>query len=66
MNVANYIVNFLRYYRIKHVFTVAGGANLHLLNVIDQSKDISYICTQHEQAAAMAADAYSRINGESY
>jgi len=34
---------------------------MHMVNSIDQTPDIDYICVQHEQAGAMAAEAYSRI-----
>ena len=34
---------------------------MHLLDSIDKHKNVQYICTQHEQAGAMAAEAYSRF-----
>ena len=46
---------------IRHVFVVTGGAAAHLIDSVAKNPDIDYICTQHEQAAAMAADAYSRV-----
>lgn len=42
---------------------LTGGAAAHLIDSVAKNPDIDYICTQHEQAAAMAADAYSRVTG---
>ena len=41
---------------IKDVFTVSGGAAMHLLDSLGTNKDMNYISTHHEQAAAMAAE----------
>lgn len=48
---------------ISHVFAVSGGASLHLIHSIADTPGIEFICPQHEQAGAMAADAYSRVSG---
>jgi len=40
---------------------IAGGASVHLIDSISKHPGINYICAQHEQAGAMAADAYARI-----
>ena len=34
-----------------------------MIHSIAERKDIEYVCPHHEQAGAMAADAYARING---
>jgi len=47
---------------IQHVFGVTGGAISTQIDAFSRS-DIQFITTQHEQAAAMAADGYSRMNG---
>jgi len=39
---------------------VSGGAAAHLMNSVKE-KGIKYICCQHEQACAMAAEGYARI-----
>ena len=39
---------------------VSGGAAAHLMNSV-KKKGIKYICCQHEQACAMAAEGYARI-----
>ena len=60
IKVSDYIIKFLVKKKINHVFAVTGGAALHLIHSAYLSK-IKLIPTVHEQAAAMAADSYSRI-----
>ena len=43
-----------------HVFVVQGGAALHLIDSVHQCDGIVDIPMQHEQACAMAADAYAK------
>ena len=63
MKLSDYVAQFLVEQGVKHVFGITGGAIVHTFDSIAKNKEISYICPQHEQAAAMAADAYSRITG---
>ena len=42
---------------------LCGGGAMHLNDSIGRSSKINYVCTLHEQAAAIAAEAYSRITG---
>ena len=49
---------------VSHVFVISGGASLHLIHSVAENKKLSFICTHHEQAAAMAADGYSRATGK--
>jgi acetolactate synthase-1/2/3 large subunit len=63
MNVSEYIVNFLAEIGVKHVFEITGGAAAHMIDAFHDRTDIKYVCAQHEQAAAMMADAYSRLGG---
>jgi len=57
---SDYVVDFLSKLNIKHAFVIQGGAVAHLIDSIGKHSDINYITCQHEQACAMAADAYSR------
>jgi acetolactate synthase-1/2/3 large subunit len=43
-----------------HVFVVQGGAALHLIDSVHKCQGIYDIPMQHEQACAMAADAYAK------
>jgi len=46
------------------VFLVTGGACAFIVDAIGRHKKIDYVCFQHEQAAAMAADAVWRTTGK--
>lgn len=61
MKLSDYVANFLAEQKIRHAFVITGGAAAHMIDSIAKHPKIDYICTQHEQAAAMAADAYSRV-----
>ena len=61
LKVSDCIINFLEEKKIRDVFVVSGGSVLHLINSIGLSKKINIIPMVHEQAAAMAADNYSRV-----
>lgn len=63
MKLSDYVAQFLAEQGIRHAFAIAGGACLHLIDSIATRSDIAYVCPHHEQAAAMAADAYSRVTG---
>lgn len=59
MKVSDYIAHFIRDLGIRHVFGVVGGGSMHLN---DSFREV-FIACHHEQAAAMAAEAYARISG---
>ncbi len=61
MLVSDYILDYLSSIGIKHVFLITGGAIAFVVDAFHKRKDIGYVCAYHEQAAAMAADAYSRM-----
>lgn len=61
MKLSDYLASFLAKKGIKHVFQIIGGASVHMIHSIAATKGIDYICVQHEQAGAMAAESYSRI-----
>lgn len=63
MKLSDYIANFLAKQGIKNTFGITGGVIVHIFDSIGKNPEIEHICTQHEQAASMAADAYSRISG---
>ena len=58
---ADYIVSFIENMGIGHIFLVTGAGSMHLNDAIGRNKNIQYVCTHHEQAAAMAAEAYARV-----
>jgi acetolactate synthase I/II/III large subunit len=60
IKVADFIADFISKLGVKHVFTVSGAGDLHILDSIHRHPDLEYICNHHEQASAMSAFAYSR------
>ena len=63
MRLSDIIADHLKSIGVEHVFCLTGGASLHLIHSINNS-DINCLPMQHEQAAAMAADGYSRIGDQ--
>jgi len=61
MKLSDYVAQFIADQDIKFVFAISGGASLHLIHSIGDNSSIDYICTHHEQSAAMAADGYARF-----
>lgn len=61
IKVSDYIISFIANIGVKHIFMLSGGGAMHLLDSIGRNKDIKYICTLHEQAAAIAAEGYARL-----
>lgn len=63
MKLSDYVASFIADLGVKHVFSVSGGGAMHLVDSVGKSERLAYVSTHHEQAAAMAAEAYSRIAG---
>jgi acetolactate synthase-1/2/3 large subunit len=63
MKLSDVIAQFLVEQGITHAFAISGGASLHLIHSIAQTEGITYICPQHEQGCAFAADGYARVTG---
>ncbi|MFD0717400.1 thiamine pyrophosphate-binding protein [Paenibacillus sp. GCM10027626] len=63
MKLSDYVIDFIRKQGVAHIFELTGGAIVHLLDSTYDRKDIDSVSVHHEQAAAFAAEGYSRING---
>jgi acetolactate synthase I/II/III large subunit len=63
MKLSDYIFSQLQEWGARHVFLITGGGAMHLNDSVGTS-GLSYVCTHHEQAAAMAAEGYARIAGK--
>lgn len=61
MRVADFITNALYEAGGEQVFLVTGGMIMHLTDALYQHHKQNYISCHHEQAAAMAAEAYGRF-----
>lgn len=60
IRVSDFVIQRLKYLGIENVFCVTGGPAAHLLEATRNS-NLEVIHNHHEQACAMAADAYARI-----
>ncbi|MGH7192030.1 MAG: thiamine pyrophosphate-binding protein, partial [Candidatus Saccharimonadales bacterium] len=63
MKLSDYVAKFVARQGVRHVFAVSGGASLHLIHSVADTPGLDFICPMHEQAGAMAADAYARVTG---
>lgn len=63
MNISEYIINYLEGKGIDSTFAVTGSSAIWLFHALGQSQKIRTVCTNHEQAAAMAADGWARVTG---
>lgn len=61
MTVASYLAQRLSRQGAKHVFMVTGGGAMFLNDALCHHPELSPVFFHHEQAAAMAAEAYARI-----
>ena len=60
--VADYIADFIAALGVGHVFLLPGGGAMHLNDAVGKHPDLEVVACHHEQAAAIAAEAYCRIN----
>lgn len=60
--VSEYIGEYLVKWGITHNFTVPGGGVMYLNMAFGHTEGLTNVFVQHEQSAAMAADAFARIH----
>ena len=60
--VADFIADYLVDHRIDHLFEVVGGGAMHLNDAFGHKEGLSVTYHHHEQAAAIAAEAYARVH----
>lgn len=61
---SKYIAKKLVELGVSHGFSVTGGGAMHLNNGLGHQKGLTITYNHHEQACAMAAEAYARINNQ--
>lgn len=61
MRLADYVLQRVAETGVGHVFMVPGGGAMHLVDALGRREDVEFVCTLHEQAAAIAAEAYARV-----
>ena len=64
MKVSNYISEMLVKAGIHQAFMVTGGGAMHLDDALGHQKGLHCIYDHHEQACAIAAEAYARIHNK--
>ncbi len=62
--VADYIADFLADNGITQVFSVTGGGAMHLNDGLGHHPGLRCVYNHHEQACAIAAEAYARLNNQ--
>lgn len=62
IKLSDYVIQRLEETGVKHMFMLPGGGAMHLNDSLGKSKKIQYIGCLHEQACAIAAEAYARVN----
>lgn len=63
VKVSDYVADFFAKRNITQVFTVTGGGAMHLNDSFARNTAINCIYNHHEQASAMAAEAFTRLTG---
>lgn len=64
IRLADYVANFLIEKGVTDVFSVVGGGAMHLNDALGHSEKLNVTYNHHEQACAIAAEAYARLNNK--
>lgn len=64
VKVSDYIADFITRHGITEIFTVVGGGAMHLNDSLGHHPKLNCIYNHHEQASAIAAEAYFRVNSK--
>jgi acetolactate synthase-1/2/3 large subunit len=62
MRLADYVMQRISEAGVKHVFLLTGGMAMHLNDALGLRKEITFVCNLHEQACAIAAEAYAKYD----
>ena len=61
---AEIVVRCLKEEGVEYLFGYPGGSVLHIYDALHGQDDVKHVLVRHEQAAAHAADGYSRASGK--
>ena len=61
---ADYVADFLANHGVTDVFSVVGGGAMHLNDALGHHDRLHVTYNHHEQACAIAAEAYARLNNQ--
>ncbi len=64
IKLSDYVIKYLEQLGISHMFMLPGGGAMHLNDSLGNSKKIEYVVCLHEQACAIAAEAYARVTNK--
>ena len=64
MKLSDYVAEKLVDFGIKHIFMVTGGGAMHLNHSFGTNKNLDCTFNHHEQACAIAAESYYRLNNQ--
>lgn len=64
VKVSDFISQYLADWGVTDVFTITGGGAMHLNHSLGHQKGMKCYYQHHEQACAIAAEAYARINNK--
>lgn len=64
IRLADYVADFLVAHGIKDCFMVTGGGAMHLNDALGHKEGLHCTYNHHEQACAIAAEAYARVNNQ--
>lgn len=60
IKLSDYVMEYIAGLGVKNVFMLPGGGCMHLVDSLGRNKKLEFIVNLHEQACAIAADAYSQ------
>ncbi len=60
MKLSDYVIECIANAGVRDVFMLPGGGAMHLNDSLGRSDRVRYICNLHEQACAIAAEAYAQ------
>jgi acetolactate synthase-1/2/3 large subunit len=64
VKLSDYVIDFVARQGVKHVFMLPGGGAMHLNESLGRCPDLEFVAHLHEQAAAIAAEAYAKVTNE--
>ena len=64
MKLSDYVMRFVAEQGVQHVFMLPGGGAMHLNDSLGRCAGVEFVSVQHEQAAALAAEAYARVTNK--
>jgi len=64
IRLADYVADFLASHGVTDCFTVVGGGAMHLNDAFGHHEKIHCTYNHHEQASAIAAESYARLNNK--